>query len=138
MLLFGIFIILLILILWQSSKDDDDCNDDIDEGEMERFLINYPITVVPKGYGTYGSPPPLGDFLPTDGNVNTGDGGKYELESDGPVTAGDGGVDVAGPSDSVLCDACMSHCIDYSLKTGRITHAGEGHPVCSQYCRGEC
>lgn len=85
MFLFGLlFIALLVLILRPMVGQMYTCPSDTDSSTSTKdgFLLNYPTVGVLSDEGTYGTPPPLGDFLPTDGDVATGDGGKYELESD--------------------------------------------------------
>jgi len=121
MFLFGLLFIVLIILILRGSPSSP----------SENYLLNYPTVDIVGGYDS-GEEPPLGDFLPTDGDVATGDGGKYELESDGPA------YNESGAAMALTCDECTSHCIDYSLKHGYITHPNEGHPLCSKYCAEEC
>lgn len=76
---------------------------------------------------TVGHRPYLGDYLPTVGEVPTGEGGFVDEDAAYSV-----------PSTDALCEECVSHCVNWAVRHGLGTNLTRDRLKCQHYCQSEC
>jgi len=70
--------------------------------------------------------PDPGDFLPTTGNVPTGEG---DMVMEGAHLS---------RLTTQLCEECVSHCVSWATRHGISTEMSVDHEKCFNYCQTEC
>ena len=88
--------------------------------------------------GLSGTPPPLGDYLPTTGDTPHGAGDYVDISAEGgPFSERMSPMGLENLN-STLCEECVSHCVNWATRHGIGSGLTSDRVKCKNYCNIEC
>ena len=118
-------VIIAVILLFTFSKCTFTCGSSIKSNYANLDGITPPEYST--DLTTVGHRPSTGDYLPTVGDTATGDD-DHVMESDS----------YSAPLSDVLCEECVSHCVDWATRHGLSTDLTHDRVKCRKYCKIEC